>query len=110
MSGWIGVDFDGTLATHDPAHWSQGRLGDPIHLMVERVKGWLAQGLEVRIVTARASIKNKEHLPEEVARVKAWCIAHIGQELEVTCKKDFGMLELWDDRARQVRFNTGEAI
>ena len=35
---------------------------------------------------------------------------HIGQELEVTCTKDFGMIELWDDRAIRVEKNTGKII
>lgn len=30
--------------------------------------------------------------------------------LEVTDRKDFSMIELWDDRCIQVRFNTGEPI
>ncbi len=32
---------------------------------------------------------------------------HIGKELEITNVKDFGMIELWDDRAVQVIPNTG---
>ena len=34
-SGWIGVDFDGTLATYNG--WNDGKLGEPIPLMVDRV-------------------------------------------------------------------------
>lgn len=30
--------------------------------------------------------------------------------LEVTCKKDFEMIELWDDRCRQIKSNTGEFL
>jgi hypothetical protein len=51
--GWIGVDLDGTLA-----HYSEWKgpdsIGEPVPLMLARVKEWLAKGLEVRIVTARA--------------------------------------------------------
>jgi hypothetical protein len=110
MSGWIGVDFDGTLAKYQ--YGEQG-LGEPIPKMVDRVKKWLDEGTEVRIVTARAG--HKESLGEEVhnqmiEEVKTWCKEHIGQELKVTANKDFGMLELWDDRAVQVIPNTGEAL
>ena len=52
--GWIGVDLDGTLARYDgwkgPEH-----IGEPLMPMVERVKAWLAEGREVRIMTARVS-------------------------------------------------------
>jgi hypothetical protein len=39
-----------------------------------------------------------------------WCQKHIGQRLEVTCTKDYGMIELWDDRAVQVVANTGITV
>lgn len=100
MNGWIGVDLDGTLAHYDgwkgPAH-----IGKPVPLMAERVHAWLAQGQEVRIFTARAS------QPEYVRHVEAWCKTHFGVRLAVTNTKDFGMLELWDDRCVQVQPNTG---
>lgn len=37
-------------------------------------------------------------------------IGPIGRELPVTATKDFAMIELWDDRAVQVRMNTGEVV
>lgn len=100
MSGWYGVDLDGTLAYHDE---HTNGIGRPIVPMVERVKRWLAKGREVRIVTARAAHKN----PAEEKEIKAWCKQHLGQELEVTASKDFEMIELWDDRAIQVVTNRG---
>lgn len=52
MSGWIAVDLDGTLA-----HWGEPYdvlvIGEPILPMVDRVKAWLADDLDVRIFTAR---------------------------------------------------------
>lgn len=73
--------------------------------MLERVKEWLAAGIEVRIFTARIS-------ESESARpwINAWCEKHLGVVLTVTCKKDYGMVELWDDRAVQVVPNTGERV
>lgn len=105
MQGWIGVDFDGTLAYYDkwvgPHH-----CGAPIDSMVERVKTWLEDGHTVKIFTARVSIPDQAEGAR--AAVTAWCIEHIGRALEVTCIKDTMMLELWDDRCVQVIKNTGE--
>lgn len=106
MSGWIGVDLDGTLAHYDG--WvSETHIGEPVPKMVERVKAWLAAGVCVCIVTARVSGEDRD--PCEIADViAAWCLEHIGQVLPITNKKDYGMVELWDDRAVQVIPNTGE--
>lgn len=107
MSGWIGVDLDGTLAKYDG--W-QGieHIGEPIVPMVERVKRWLAQGHEVKVFTARVSLPPGEELTACVGAIQEWCERHVGRELPITCKKDFGMIELWDDRAVQVEMNTGK--
>lgn len=102
MSGWIGVDLDGTLAHYDG--WGDGSIGEPIPLMMERVKKWIDNGVEVKIFTARAS------RDEEIHKVKAWLQQHGLPDLEVTNVKDFKMIELWDDRAVQVYPNTGEAL
>jgi hypothetical protein len=39
--------------------------------------------------------------------IDAWCLEHLGRTLEVTAIKDYGMLQLWDDRCVQVIPNTG---
>ena len=73
--------------------------------MVSRVKMWLAEGREVKIFTARVARVDQA---EECERaIRAWCLQHIGQELEVTCCKDLGMAVLYDDRCVQVIANTG---
>lgn len=100
MAGWIGVDFDETLASYSPGQGMEF-LGKPIPKMVLRVKEWLNQGIEVRIFTARASV------PELIPPIEAWCLLHIGVKLQVTNQKDFGMIELWDDRAVRVMPGTG---
>lgn len=100
---WIGVDFDGTLVTYD--EWrGVGVFGDPIQLMVNRVKKWLAEGRRVKILTARALDG------EDRAAVRAWTLEFLGVELEVTAQKDYMMIELWDDRAIQVEPNTGHRV
>lgn len=113
MNGWIAVDLDGTLAHYDgwkgPEH-----IGAPIPAMVERVKKWLAEGKEVRIFTARAwsdgTPEREVECARAVAAIKHWCLETIGCELPVTCVKDFAMIEQWDDRAVQVRINTGRTV
>jgi hypothetical protein len=108
VNGWIGVDLDGTLAHYD--EWEGiDVIGAPIIPMVNRVKSWLAEGIEVRIFTARVGG------PADLAatarpQIERWCREHIGQKLTVTATKDFGMYELWDDRAVQVERNTGRRM
>jgi len=115
MSGWIGVDLDGTLAYYDG--WKgELNIGDPIPEMVNRVKFWLSKGKTVKIFTARISegAINLDGTPHDIGLVvnaiEDWCEEHIGQKLEVTNVKDFGMVELWDDRAVQVVGNTGLSL
>jgi hypothetical protein len=101
--GWIGVDLDGTLA-----HYSEWKgpdsIGEPVPLMLARVKEWLAKGLEVRIVTARAGDS------EQIGYIREWLRKHVGRVLEITDRKDYAMIELWDDRAIRVERNTGRII
>lgn len=98
-TGWIGFDFDGTLAVHISG---QQALGEPIAPMVALVKQYLAAGYEVRIVTARASSPGWDFGLDE------WCEKHIGRRLPITCQKDWDMLLLYDDRAIAVEPNTGK--
>lgn len=100
-SGWIGVDLDGTLAEYHG--WNGGAIGAPVPAMLARVKEWLAKGQQVKIFTARVCTNDAE----QIALIKAWCVQHVGRELEVTATKDFSMIELWDDRCVQVIPNIG---
>lgn len=108
--GWIGVDLDRTLAYYD--QWKGAdHVGEPIKLMADRVRNWLAEGQAVKIVTARVSsdgspVRELECLQAHGA-ISDWCVKHFGQLIPVTCEKDFSMLELWDDRAIQLIPNTG---
>jgi len=105
MSAWIGVDLDGTLAFYDTWRGTE-HIGAPIPAMVERVKLWLHMGKTVKIVTARVADGD----PKAIAAIQVWCRNHLGQVLPVTNAKDFGMIELWDDRAVQVEQNTGRRM
>jgi len=102
---WIGVDLDGTLAHYEG--WTNGSIGKPIEPMLKRVKKWLRSGKKVKIFTARVS-RDDDGFQERL--IKKWSKEHLGQELEVTCVKDLGMIELWDDKAMRVELNTGKLI
>lgn len=109
MAGWIGVDLDGTLATYDGWRGVE-HIGEPVPAMLARVKAWLDRDVEVRILTARVSGGEDDTRDVWGARraIELWCLKHLGRVLPVTCTKDFAMDQLWDDRAIQVMFNTGE--
>lgn len=117
MSGWIGVDLDGTLA-HGGTPITA--IGPPIPAMVERVQAWLAEGREVRIFTARVgacgrrgpegNVDSDAFALEQRELIAAWCLQHLGRVLTVTATKDFDMEQLFDDRCVQVEPNTGRLI
>lgn len=111
--GWIGVDLDGTLAKYTE-FTGELDIGEPVPLMVERVRKWLKLGMDVRIFTARVYLDHENIHSERTIRVgmvkraiEKWSFTHIGTVLPVTYKKDYKMIELWDDRAVQVIPNTG---
>ena len=137
MNGWIGVDLDGTCALYEPGTFDHMKIGDPIPAMIDMIKGWLAEGREVRIFTARCypltNCKPEDNIAEALSSVNAsmpegpdkndliealqavgqirlWCERYIGRRLAVTCMKDYAMLECYDDRAVQVERNTGKII
>lgn len=97
---WIAVDLDGTLAYYTSGQGIDS-IGPPIPAMLSRVRGWLARGITVKIMTARFP-----H-PGQVELIQAYTMQHLGQALEVTDRKDFNMIQQWDDRAVTVRNNEG---
>ena len=94
--GYIAFDFDGTLAREHTL--------EPVPLMVDRLRNYLKQGIECRILTARA---NDRH---GISLVKDWLKQHDLPDLEVTSQKDYMMVVLYDDRARQVVRNEGIVV
>lgn len=108
--GWIGVDLDAILAEYDGFKGMQ-HIGEPIPAMAERVKQWLKEDQEVRILTARVCSKQTPvDLMIAKETIRAWTIKHFGVEIAATSEKDYEMWELWDDRCRQVIPNTGIAV
>jgi hypothetical protein len=105
---WIGVDFDGTLAEHPQPPYEAERVGRPVPMMVNKVNSWLAEGLKVKILTARVGSRVE---PEREAKAReaitAFCVEHFGEPLEITSEKDYDMVVLWDDLAVGVVQDTG---
>jgi hypothetical protein len=127
--GWIGVDLDGTLAQYtESAPWNV--LGQPVPAMLARVKAWLAEDKDVRVLTARVfpyipGISSTEVFSknrrcfhtgemfspaEMVLVIQKYTFLHLGKILPVTCAKDSHMIEQWDDRTVQVVPNTGQTL
>ena len=119
--GWIAVDLDGTLARYDG--WvGVEHIGAPVPAMLERVKSWICEGRDVRIFTARVdggsvalnmgdeAGKDFENIARVRSIIETWCLKHVGIILPVTNQKDYGMIELWDDRCVQVIPNEGIAV
>lgn len=105
VSEWIGVDLDGTLADFSEGWKGIEHIGKPLWPMVNRVKGVLADGMLVKILTARAND------PNAIPYVKKWLVEEAGlPELEITNIKGHNIKEIWDDKARQVVPNTGEFV
>ena len=109
MKPWIGVDLDGTLAEYNG--WvSPEHIGPIIEPMKKRVLDWLEEGsCEVKIFTARVA-GDREGMPPVTSKIiiQQWLVNNGLPRLQVTNVKDFHMVELYDDRAVQVVFNTGE--
>lgn len=107
---WVGVDLDGTLAYYE--RWEgHDRIGEPIAPMVELVRKMLADGVRVKVFTARVAAASLElggvSRDDALRPIYAWCIRHIGQVLEVTSEKDAFMERLYDDSAVPVIRNFG---
>lgn len=94
---WVGVDFDGTLATYDYYRGDE-HTGDPVEPMVKLVRKLLHEGVDVRLFTAR-----KPH-----PALRKWMKEHLGVILPITNVKDPGMIAMYDDRAINVQRNTGK--
>ena len=105
---WIGVDFDGTLAKRKPGD-SHDVLGPPIYKMVTQVKRLLRLGWKIKIFTARVSAQFPDRIKQHTL-IGDWCVEHLGKRLEATCEKDGSLVQLWDDRAISVFYNSGDYV
>jgi len=107
--GWIGVDWDGTIVEHPKGDFKEFT---PIPRMVSRVKRWLDQGRDVRILTARVSPESfgKKKIKKQKKLIQKACEKYFGYKLPVTAEKDHLMIALYDDRAHHVEKDTGRVV
>lgn len=126
--GWYGFDLDGTLAKYDG--WKGiDHIGEPVEMMVARIKKMHDEGKVVKILTARVAPRRLEDgtigeqftwltpapSSDPAAKYTAtqyiqdWCeeVAQLGFIPEIVYQKDHLMLELYDDRVKQVVPNEG---
>lgn len=126
--GWYGFDLDGTLAKYDG--WRGiDHIGEPVKPMVELMKRMHDEGKVVKIMTARVAPRRledgsigeqftwltREPSSDPAAKYTAtryiqdWCeeTAQLGFIPEIVYQKDHLMLELYDDRVKQVVPNEG---
>jgi len=103
-SGYIAVDLDGTLAEYHG--WDGGKIGKAIPKMLDRVKKWIADGQEVRIMTTRVSTINLGYSES----IEDWLEENGIGGLKITSEKDTEMITLYDDRCVQIVPNTGERV
>lgn len=117
--GWVGVVLDGALAHYDRRRGVE-HIGDPIPAMVELVKSYQENGIEVRIVTDRVAGELKldnESSTEDIKRadkirmaITNWVAAVFDKHVDVTCVHDADMIALYDARCIQVEMNTGVGL
>jgi hypothetical protein len=98
-----GVDLDGTLAEY---HGWKGvdHVGEAIPKMLNKVKGWIDEGIRVVIFTARADD------PESIEAIVEWLEDNGIGGLEITNIKTNDISRIYDDRAIQVRRNEGSIL
>lgn len=131
LEGWYGFDLDGTLAKYDG--WKGiDHIGEPVKPMVELMKRMHDEGKVVKIMTARVAPRRladgtvgeqfiwltREPSSDPAAKYTAtqyiqdWCeeTAQLGFVPEIVYQKDHLMIELYDDRVKQVVPNEGWLI
>ena len=93
----LAIDFDGTLAHYD-GYKGPGVFGEPIPMMVENVKGWMADGHEVVIFTSRFDGINDEYWA-----MRRWLDKQFNSGFHITNIKEKRFTHFFDDRAYNVR-------
>ena len=97
------VDLDGTLAEY--TGWQGNEfIGKAIPSMISMIKQWIQDGIEVIIFTARATD------PKNIPAIEKWLERNDLPKLKITNIKTPDIARIYDDRAVQVRKNTGELL
>lgn len=133
--GWYGFDLDGTLAKYDG--WKGiDHIGEPVKPMVDLIKRMHDEGKVVKVMTARVAPKEKPEVkpnpylenhwviesPDDMPWavhaeawtprefIQDWCYRFLGFVPDIVYQKDHLMIELYDDRVKQVVPNEGWLI
>lgn len=105
------VDFDATLATYDGWKGPNTPLGDPIPLMVRKVKAALKEGHKIAIFSARtypgSDYERALEATQATLEIAQWCQNVFGEIFPITFCKLPCASKFIDDRAEQVLENTG---
>lgn len=122
--GWYGFDLDGTLAKYDSWKGIE-HIGEPVKPMVDLIRKMHDEGKVVKILTARIAPHKLEDgtvgesyitIPDGEGGanrnyahqfINDWCHFNLGFIPEIVYQKDHLMLELYDDRVKQVVPNEG---
>jgi len=98
-----GVDLDGTLAEYHG--WKGiGHVGKAIPKMLNKVKGWMDEGIRIVIFTARADD------PDSIEAIVEWLEDNGIGGLEITNIKSSDISRFYDDKAIQVKRNEGDLL
>lgn len=98
---YIACGLAGTLARRESLKGPE-HIGEPIQAMRARVLAWVANGIEVRVVTDSAGIAGRG------AAIKAWLKNNGFPPLIVTNVMEPGMIEYWGTRCVRVIANVGQ--
>lgn len=120
---WIGVGYEGVLVKRRPWFNDQDHA---IPAMIDRVKGWLDEGRDIRIVANLEPLNRcvepgalrimhgawVDNAKEErcwlyVASIRLFCVRHFNVVLPITNVIDAKMRCLWDCKCEQVEPDTG---
>ena len=103
IKGKIAIDLDGTLAHYDNFR-GDDHIGKPIPKMIDFVKQLIRAKYEIVIFSARADNEQSRIL------ISNWCHKQGLGNLDVTNIKRKDFKSFYDDRAYQVKRNTGQII
>lgn len=95
------VGLDGTLAYYK--YWEyENHIGESIPDIKRKILCWLSLGIKIKIFTARAYKK------ELIKPIRKWLLLNgLPPTLEITNIKGIDCDLLFDDKAREVIYNTG---
>jgi hypothetical protein len=103
--GVLAVDLDGTLAKKEHP-FNPYSVGEPVQPVLQHLLNEKAKGRSISILTARASSND----PGLRRAVRTWLDRHGLEGVHITSQKTPDMVEIIDDRARQVIPDTGRVV